>query len=84
MQRRFQFLGIFLETLAVEGVAMGEVLAQHPCDPLAEAGGMSGVDAGAHGDDGIKVPNNSAICACDSQTVSLSRCTCMGWPTASN
>ena len=43
------------EALLVEGVALGEVLAQHPRGPLTEAGRAAGVDAVADRDHCIEV-----------------------------
>lgn len=54
-QGRFQLAGIGLQPLAVQGVALRQVLAQHGGGPLAETGALQGLHPVAHGYDDIQV-----------------------------
>src|SRR5690606_20487055 len=51
----FQFAGVLLEALPVEGVALEQVIAQGPSGPDAELGAALRVDPIADGYDGIEV-----------------------------
>ncbi len=55
LERGLQLAGVGLETVAVQGPALGKVLAQDAGGPLAEASGTAGMDPVPHGDDGIKI-----------------------------
>ena len=53
MEGRFQFPGVFLKTMAVDGIAPGQVLFEDPVRPLAEPNTLLGFDPISHGDDNI-------------------------------
>ena len=55
LQRRFQFGGVLLEAFAIQAEALGQMLAQHPGGPLAEARALDRLDPVTDGDDHVEV-----------------------------
>lgn len=54
-KRRFQFPGVGFEALPVQGVPLGQVLAQGAGGPLAKTGALHGFDAVPDRDDDVEV-----------------------------
>lgn len=54
-QGRLQLAGVDLETLAIQGVAAGQVLAQESGGALAKLSPTAGIHPVGHGDDGIQI-----------------------------
>jgi len=54
-QRGFQLAGVVFQPLAVEGVALGQMLAQGAGGPLAKAGALDRLDPIADRDDDVEV-----------------------------